>query len=123
MSIGEITRKLNERAVLTSSGRGRWERSTVWAMLRNPAYKGKACFGKTRQMPRKTVTRPLRLRGGVAIATTGGHEKPREEWIEIPVPAIVSEETFALAEERLKMNKALGRRRTKTPSVLQGLVS
>ena len=123
MSIGEITRKLNERAVPTSSGRGRWERSTVWAMLRNPAYKGKACFGKTRQMPRKTVTRPLRLRGGVAGATTGGHEKPREEWIEILVPAIVSEETFALAEERLKMNKALGRRRTKTPSVLQGLVS
>lgn len=92
-------------------------------MLRNPAYKGKACFGKTRQMPRKIVTRPLRLRGGVAGATTGGHEKPREEWIEIPVPAIVSEETFVLAEERLEMNRARGPRRSKTPSVVQGLVS
>ena len=123
MSIGAITRKLNERAVPTSSGRSRWERSVVWAMLRNPAYKGKACFGKTHQMPRECVTRPVRLRGGVASATTGGHEKPREEWIEIPVPAIVSEETFALAEERLEKNKTHSPRRTKTPSVVQGLVS
>ena len=114
MSIGAITRKLNERAVPTSTGRSRWERSTVWAMLRNPAYKGKACFGKTRQMPRDCVTRPVRLRGGVASATTGGHEKPREEWIEIPVPAIVSEETFALAEELLEQNRTRAPRRTKT---------
>ena len=133
MSIGAITRKLNERAVPTSTGRSRWERSTVWAMLRNPAYKGKACFGKTRQMPRDCVTRPVRLRGGVASATTGGHEKPREEWIEIPVPAIVSEETFALAEELLEQNRTRAprrtktrrtkTRRTKTPNVVQGLVS
>ena len=74
MSIGAITCRLNERAVSTSTGRSRWERSTVWAMLRNPAYKGKACFGKTRQLPRKCVTRPLRLRRGVASGTTGGHE-------------------------------------------------
>ena len=65
----------------------------------------------------------MRLRGGVASATTGGHEKPREEWIEIPVPAIVSEETFALAEELLEQNKTRAPRRTKTPSVVQGLVS
>ena len=123
LSIGAITRKLNERAVPTSIGGSRWERSTVWAMLRNPAYKGKACFGKTRQMPRKCVTRPVRLSGGVASATTGGHEKTRAEWIEIPVPAIVSEETFALAEERLETNKTHSPRRTKTPSVVQGLVS
>ena len=123
LSIGAIMRKLNERAVPTSTGRSRWERSTVWAILRNPAYKGKACFGKTRQMPRERVTRRVRLRGGVASATSGGHERPREEWIEIPVPAIVSEETFALAEERLETNKIHAPRRTKTPSVVQGLVS
>ena len=123
MSIGAITRELKERAVPTSTRRSRWERSTVWAMLRNPAYKGKACFGKTRQMPRECVTRRVRLRGGVASATTGGHEKPRGEWIEIPVPAIISEETFALAQERLAMNKLHAPRRTKTPSVVQGLVS
>src|SRR5499433_3282707 len=41
LSIGAITRLLNEQGVPTRKGISRWERSTVWAMLRNPAYKGK----------------------------------------------------------------------------------
>jgi hypothetical protein len=27
-------------------------------MLRNPAYEGKACYGKTEQSPRQRITRP-----------------------------------------------------------------
>lgn len=54
-SIGAITRQLYERQIPTAKGAGRWERSTVWAMLRNPAYKGTACFGKTRIAPRMRV--------------------------------------------------------------------
>ena len=123
MSIGAIARKLNERAVLTSTGRSRWERSVVWAMLRNPAYKGRACFGKTRIAPRQRVTRPLRQRDGFANRNSASHERPREDWIEIPVPAIVSDHTFALAEEQLEKNKVFSKRRTRTPSVLQGLVA
>ena len=42
---------------------------------------------------------------------------------EIPVPAIVSEETFALAAERLADNKRFAPRRTVEPSIVQGLVS
>ena len=122
LSIGAITRKLNERGVPTRKGVGRWERSTVWAMLRNPAYKGTACYGKTTLAPRQRITRPVRLRGGFASRDSASHERPREEWIEIPVPAIVSEETFALAAERLHMNKVHAARRTRTPSLLQGLV-
>ena len=123
MSIGEITRWLNEQRIPTATGRTRWERSTVWGMLRNPAYQGKACFGKTCQQPRQWVTRPLRMRGEVASASTGGHERPPEEWIEISVPAIVSEQSFARAQERLELNKAQSPRRTKVLSVSQGLVS
>src|SRR5499427_8154202 len=39
LSIGAITRLLNERRVPTRKQLSRWERSTVWAMLRNPAYR------------------------------------------------------------------------------------
>ncbi|MDE2911443.1 MAG: recombinase family protein, partial [Paracoccaceae bacterium] len=122
MSIGAIARKLNELGVPTRNGGARWERSTVWGVLRNPAYMGIACFGKTRTAPRQRVTRPLRLRGGLPKRDSSNHERPREDWIEIPVPAIVSAETFELAEERLERNKAFSRRRTKVPSVVQGLV-
>lgn len=122
-SIGAITRHLNERQIPTCKGLGRWERSTVWAMLRNPAYKGTACFGKTAIAPRQRITRPIRLRGGVAPRNSASHERPAEDWIAIPVPALISEETFALAAERLEANKIHAPRRTVTPSVVQGLVS
>src|ERR1700738_5515956 len=65
LSIGAITRLLNEQRIPTRKQTGRWERSTVWAMLRNPAYKGAAGFGKTQTAPRQRITRPLRLRGGI----------------------------------------------------------
>jgi site-specific DNA recombinase len=123
LSIGAITRLLNEKAIPTCKRRGRWERSTVWGMLRNPAYKGQACFGKTMIAPRQRITRPIRMRGGVATRNSASHERPREDWITIAVPPIVSEETFALAQERLEANKAHAPRRTVTPSVVQGLVS
>ena len=123
MSIVAIARRLNERGVPTCKGGARWERTTVWGILRNPAYTGTACYGKTRIASRERVTRPLRQRDGVVSSRTSGHERPREEWIEIPVPAIVSESTFALAQERLEQNKVFSKRRTKTPSLLQGLVA
>jgi site-specific DNA recombinase len=123
MSIGAITRWLNEHGVPTRKRNARWERSTTWAMLRNPAYKGTACFGKTQSAPRQRITRPIRLRGGLAQRESAHHERPRDEWIEIAVPAIVSDETFALAQEALERNKVHARRRTITPSIVQGLVS
>ena len=122
-SIAAITRWLNEQGVPTRKAGTRWERSTVWAMLRNPAYRGTACFGKTRRAQRQRVTRPLRLRGGVASRDSANHERPREEWIEIPVPALVDESTFAHAQELLQENKVHARRRTIEPSLVQGLVS
>ena len=123
LSIGAITARLNQHGVPTRKQGSRWERSTVWAMLRNPAYTGRACFGKTHLAPRQRITRPLRLRGGFAARNSAHHEVPRERWIEIPVPAIVTEESFALAEELLERNKRTSPRRTVEPTLLQGMVS
>jgi site-specific DNA recombinase len=123
MSIGAITRLLNQRGVPTRKRISRWERSTVWAVLRNPAYRGTACFGKTETAPRQRITRPLRLRGGVGSRDSAHHERPRADWIEIAVPAIVADDIFARAQELLEQNKLLAPRRTIEPSIVQGLVS
>ncbi|MDH4261032.1 MAG: recombinase family protein [Gammaproteobacteria bacterium] len=123
LSMGEIARRLNAEGIPTRKQSARWERSVVWAMLRNPAYRGTACFGKTRAAGRIRVTRALRRRGGIVSKNSVGHERPHEEWIEIPVPALVSEQSFARAQELLHENKIRSRRRTITPSVAQGLVS
>src|SRR6202163_3768947 len=122
-SIGAITRWLNEHGVATRKPGTRWERSMVWAMLRHPAYRGTPCFGKTRVPPRQRVTRALRARGGMTTRNSANHERPREEWIEIPVPALIAEETFARAQELLHENKVRAPRRTIEPSVVQAWVS
>ena len=122
LSIGEITRRLNSEGVPARRA-SRWERSVVWGVLRNPAYRGIACFGKTRISARTRVMRPQRRRGTTTPSSTAGHQRPREEWIEIPVPALVTEESFARAQELLYQNKIRSRRRTIAPSVVQGLVS
>ena len=123
LSIGAIARLLRGMGVPTRR-RVRWERSVVWAILRNPAYKGTACFNKTQTGPRQKVTKPFRLSGrAVHGDKSSSHERPRDQWIEIPVPAIVSEDTFALAAEQLDDNKRFAPRRTIEPSVVQGLVS
>lgn len=122
LSIGAITRRLNEQEVPTRKEGTRWERSTVWAMLRNPAYKGQACFGKTQIAARQRLNRLARQRGGLLVRNSASLERPREEWLEIAVPALINEETFALAEERLVVNKKYAARRTVEPSLLQGLV-
>jgi site-specific DNA recombinase len=85
---------LNERRIPTRTATTRWERSTVWGMLRNPAYCGKACYGKTELRPRQRITRPLRQRNGVASRDSANHERPRQKWIEMPVPPLVSEEVL-----------------------------
>src|ERR1700682_4042897 len=123
LSIGAIARRLNVEGILTRKQSARWERSVVGASLPNPAYRGAACFGKTRGAGRIRVTRALRRRGGMVSGSSDGHERAHEEWIEIPVPALVSEESFARAQELLYENKLRSRRRTITPSVVQGLVS
>ena len=124
LSIGAIARLLREMGLPTRRRVTRWERSVVWAILRNPAYQGTACFNKTQVGQRQKVTRPFRLSGRTVHGEKScSHERPRDEWIEIPVPAIVSEETFALAAERLADNKRFAPRRTIEPSIVQGLVS
>src|SRR6516162_8859559 len=123
LSIGAITRLLNEQGVPTRKRISRWERSTVWAMLRNPAYKGTACFNKTKSSKRQRITRPIRLRGGIGSRDSAHRERPRSEWIEIAVPAVIEEDTFARAQELLTQNKQLAPRRTIAPSIVQGLVS
>jgi site-specific DNA recombinase len=122
LSIGAITRDLNARKVPTRKGISKWERSTVWGMLRNPAYSGKACYGKTEHTERQRITKPLRAKGGYVTQNGCNREKPREEWIEISVPPIVAQSIFDIVQERLKNNKLHSQRNTKVETLLQGMM-
>ena len=123
LAIGEIARLLSRRRISTSTGKPNWDRSTVWGILRNPAYIGRACFAKTgRTDALPALTRRVRLAGRRVSQHPTHRDRPREEWIEIPVAPIISEEVFALAARRLEENKRFAARNTKEPSLLQGLL-
>jgi len=76
LSINAIAHRLNEEQIPTRTGTTRGERSTVWGMLRNPAYRGRACYGKTELRPRQRITRALRKRQGLASRDSANHERP-----------------------------------------------
>ena len=122
-SIGSLGRWASSCGLPSATGKAVWDRSVIWAILRNPAYCGRAAFGKTQccaQRPR--VNRVLRLQGRRVARRPARRERPPDQWTEICVPAIISEQTFELAARRLQDNKHFASRRTKEPSLLQGLV-
>ncbi|MHB1725005.1 MAG: recombinase family protein [Acidimicrobiales bacterium] len=123
-SIAELARWLRVEGIVTRTGKDRWDRSVVWGMLRNPAYAGRAGFLKTmRTEQRARVNRTARRQGNSVSRHPMTHNRAPEDWITIAVPAIVDEDTFALAARRLEDNRRFASRNTKEPSLLMGLVS
>jgi site-specific DNA recombinase len=123
LTIGEVCRRLTRAGEVTRTGKTVWDRSVVWGILKNPAYQGTAAFGKTRLEPlrprlRAQRNRPVQPRRAVSIS-----EMPPEEWIRIPVPALVEPEVFAAVQEQLQENKRHARQsRRGALYLLQGLL-
>lgn len=122
-SIAELARWLTEQEIPTRTGKAVWDRSTVWGMLRNPAYRGQAAYGKTKVAERHgKSTRTTRARGERRGRRQTRVDEPVEQWLFIAVSPLVSDETFALAQERLARNAQFAKRNTRQPGPLQGLV-
>ena len=60
LSIGEVSRRLKAKAIPSATGKSWWDRTSIWGMLKNPAYQGSAAFGKTRTGPRRPQLRTQR---------------------------------------------------------------
>jgi site-specific DNA recombinase len=123
-SIADLARWLTSQGVPTRTGKHRWDRSVIWGMLRNPAYAGRAVFGKTMVVPESPgLNRVARLQGRSTPRASKTVDRPRSEWTEIAVPAIVTEETFDRVTQRLADNKRFASRNSKIPSLLQGIAA
>ena len=123
-SIAELARWLTDSGVPTRTGKHRWDRSVIWGMLRNPAYAGRAVFGKTMIVHESPArNRVARLQGRSTPRASKTVNRPRAEGSEIPVPAIVSEDTIDRVAQRLADNKRFASRNSRNPSLLQGLAA
>ena len=108
-SIGEVCRRLNAAKEKTRTGKTVWDRATVWDMLKNPAYKGAAAFGKTSVEPLRPRLRGQRGRPMQPKRAVSTQDVPREKWMSISVPALVDEAVFETVQEQLQENQQRAR--------------
>ena len=123
LPIGEVRKRLEAAGAKTKSGKTWWDRSAIWGMLKNPAYKGQAAFGKTKIGEKRSRVRPQRNASSKPRQSYSTYDVPADEWISIPVPALVSVELFEAVQEQLGENRTKAReRRRGATHLLQGLV-
>ncbi len=108
-SIRGIVRILNQENIPSPTGK-KWGRSTIGRILAYKGYTGNSYYNKS--FTRQTLDgRQIRSRD-------------RSEWIEIPIPPIISEYLFQQAQKRLKENSKHLRREPKKGRfyLLRGLI-
>lgn len=79
-----------------------WHRRTIGRILTNETYTGRAFFRKYK--------RPF---NNLTSLIDDDLKRPKGDWIEIPVPPIVSQEMFENAKEQLTLNRERAKRNMK----------
>ena len=123
LSIEQVCKRLKHEGICSPRGKDHWDRGTVWAILKNPAYKGQAAFGKTRMGPMRPRLRGGRRRPEQPRNGQSRFDTPADQWIGIPVPALVEEELFDTVAQQLEENRRRSRQgRRGARYLLQGLL-
>jgi len=105
MSLREVCRRLQQMGCQTRRGSTFWYASTIRSMLDNPAYVGRATFGRSHFLPPRPRLRPIRGHLQPSPRATSRVPVPREEWIEIPVPPLVDPTVFDVVRTHLEENR------------------
>ena len=105
-SIRGIAQALARDRVPSPEGKAAWPLATVGRLLRNEAYVGRLYWNRT-----ATSFDP-------ALGRYRQRRRPPEEWVVIPIPAIVDEETFEAAARAARDNTAFSPRRTEPGTFL-----
>jgi site-specific DNA recombinase len=121
-SLFGVSRHLREMGVPAPRGGKAWSTATLRGIMTNPVYAGKVYAGRVRYRPpkiRRSATHPIGHPHDSAVPL------PAEEWTFVAqVPAVVSQEQFDLAREKLSKNRSFARRNNKANEhLLRALVS
>ena len=99
-----------------------WDAKMVALIISNPVYKGEFIAHNRKEIKVPLSTGPASLTGGAVKTVIRRVARPREEWIIVPVPAVVSAEEWELANKVLEKNKQMSRRNGKESFLLTGLI-
>jgi site-specific DNA recombinase len=122
-SLSSVGKHLMQRGIPSPSGLTRWTNPSIRRILSNPVYTGAIYAGRGRTRPASKRRSPLSPVG----RRLAGEETPvpPEEWILVgQVPALVTEEQFALVQAKLATNQQFARRNNRVHTyLLRALVS
>ena len=105
LTLRQVVRRLQEQGIRPRrSERGVWNTSTLSTLLRNSVYIGEAHWGSSHAVVPK---HPLKTDTYRKIKKSSRDLTPKEEWIFIPVPAIIERELFERTRAQLATNYAL----------------
>ena len=119
LSLGQLMARLNAQHIPSPRG-GRWAQSTLGRLLRQPAYKGTACYNY-HQLDESTVGKPRRQGPGY-LHFPRYKPRPVEDWIWFQVPPLVDETLWQAAQERLAMQSRYAQRNSHAPYLLRGIL-
>lgn len=114
--INGIAHYLTKKKIPTKRGASVWHRQVVRQLLMNRAYIGE--FYQNRWNTEGMLGNKFRA----PEERISMKERPREEWIPVPCPAIVDKETFERAQTLLQASRRRWAKTSKHPYLLSGLV-
>ncbi len=98
-----------------------WEPKMVELLVKREVYKGEFIAHRSMQVKMPKTSRLTGITDMNPETVLRKVQRPREEWIVVPVPAIVTREDWEQANKLISKN--LGRREAKTPFLLTGLIN
>ncbi len=120
LTLRTIVKKLQQLGIKPQrSKRGVWNTSTLSTMLRHRGYIGEAHYAASYAVVPK---KPLKNEKYKKTRKTSRKLRPKEEWIIIPIPAIIEPDLFERAGKRLKLNFELCQRNRKNEYLLAGKI-
>ena len=120
LTLRQVVRRLQEQGIRPRrSERGVWNTSTLSTLLRNSVYIGEAHWGSSHAVVSETSAQD----GHVPQDQEDQPRlTPKEEWIFIPVPAIIERDLFERTRAQLATNYAQCMRNKKNPYLLAGKI-
>jgi site-specific DNA recombinase len=120
MTIRGVIKKLKSLDIKPrESKRGVWSTSTLSTIFRNRTYIGEAHYGRSYAV---VPENPIKKEVYKKIKKTSRKLRPEEEWIIIPVLALIDRKLFEKVGRQLKTNFALCRRNKKNEYLLAGKI-
>jgi site-specific DNA recombinase len=114
LSTGNIARRLGQAGIRTRHGLSYWSPRTVAQIVRNTVYKGVFHYNKHQHVvPQQRQIRKLPADKGPSTTFSSRIRRPPEEWIPIPAPALIDEQTWELAQAQLRLNRERAERNNK----------